>query len=179
MQIAAVCLVALAVTACAEIVLAGYDVNSHPTVGQVVQDDDGGSEVRGAPVTWANGDERREGGCPRDECRRDGEGVGRPNPCRAKTLQRPRAERNTLLAARPDSSPGRRPASRPLSSTSASAALGGGAGPRSRAPRVAQAGMRPGLFLGNLAITAGSRLSVAATISGGVWASQSESETSS
>ncbi len=42
-----------------------------------------------------------------------------------------------------------------------------------------QAGMISGRSFGNWAITAGSRLKVAATISGGVCASQSDSETSS
>src|ERR1700692_3168622 len=40
-----------------------------------------------------------------------------------------------------------------------------------------QAGTTPGPFLANLAMTAGSRFSVWATMAGGVCASQSESET--
>lgn len=42
-----------------------------------------------------------------------------------------------------------------------------------------QPGMMPGRFLGKRATTAGSRLNVAATISTGVCASQSDSDTSS
>jgi hypothetical protein len=43
----------------------------------------------------------------------------------------------------------------------------------------AQAGKMPGASFGNAAMTAGSRLSVCATIAGGTWVSQLESEISS
>ena len=75
-------LVAFAVAVRSEVVLARHDIDTHAAAGQVVQRGRSGGEVCRPPIAGADRDERLEGGGPRGERGRDGEGVG-PAPAGA------------------------------------------------------------------------------------------------